>query len=70
VNTVDEGAGREIVILVEADIAVGARFHAANTSAPTILFFHGNDEIVADYNDLGPIYSQMGINFFPVGYRG
>ena len=68
--TRQDAPGREILIPVESDIAVGACFHATNTSAPTILFFHGNGEIVADYNDLGPVFNQMGINFFPVDYRG
>ena len=66
----NEKTGREILIPVETDIVVGARFYTAHTAAPTILFFHGNGEIVADYNDLGPVYSRMGINFLPVDYRG
>jgi fermentation-respiration switch protein FrsA (DUF1100 family) len=70
VDAVAEGTAKDILITVEADIVVGARFHGTNLYAPTILFFHGNGEIVADYNDLGPIYNQMGINFFPVDYRG
>ena len=37
---------------------------------PTILFFHGNGEIVADYDEMGPIYNRLGINFLPVDYRG
>jgi len=49
---------------------IGARFYGASRTAPTILFFHGNGEIVADYADLGPYYQQMDVNFFPVDYRG
>ena len=60
----------DILIQVEKDVVVGARFHAAGKDAPTILFFHGNGEIVADYNDIGPLYLRMGINFLPVDYRG
>jgi pimeloyl-ACP methyl ester carboxylesterase len=51
-------------------VAVGARFHLTDKPAPNLLFFHGNGEIVADYDDLGPIYNQMGLNFLPVDYRG
>lgn len=68
--TQQNAPGREILIPVESDIMVGARFHAAKIPAPTLLFFHGNGEIVADYNDLGPVFNKMGINFFPVDYRG
>jgi fermentation-respiration switch protein FrsA (DUF1100 family) len=35
-----------------------------------ILFFHGNGEIVADYDDLGPLYNKRGINFLAADYRG
>jgi fermentation-respiration switch protein FrsA (DUF1100 family) len=60
----------DILIQVEKDVVIGARFHLAEKDAPTILFFHGNGEIVADYDDIGPLYMRMGINFFPVDYRG
>jgi fermentation-respiration switch protein FrsA (DUF1100 family) len=39
-------------------------------SAPNLLFFHGNGEIVADYDEMGPLYNRMGINFLAVDYRG
>jgi fermentation-respiration switch protein FrsA (DUF1100 family) len=41
-----------------------------NEQLPCILFFHGNGEIVADYDDLGPLYNRLGLNFLAVGYRG
>jgi fermentation-respiration switch protein FrsA (DUF1100 family) len=58
------------MIPVEAQIAVGACFHVADRDAPNILFFHGNGEIVDDYNELGPLYNRTGINFLAVDYRG
>jgi pimeloyl-ACP methyl ester carboxylesterase len=60
----------DILIPVAKDVVIGARFHSAATSAPTILFFHGNGEIVSDYDDLGPLYVKIGVNFLPVDYRG
>jgi uncharacterized protein len=60
----------DILIPVDEDIHVGARFHLSDISAPNILFFHGNGEIVADYDELGDVYNRMGINFLPVDYRG
>ena len=62
--------GQDVLIPVEKDIVVGGRFHIAGRSAPNILFFHGNGEIVADYDEMGPVYNHMGINFLPVDYRG
>ena len=60
----------DIHIPVGEEISVGARFHLAGKEAPNILFFHGNGEIVSDYDDLGPVYNRLGINFLPVDYRG
>ena len=60
----------DVLIPVAQDVAIGARFHMVDKSAGNILFFHGNGEIVADYDELGGIYNQMGINFLAVDYRG
>jgi uncharacterized protein len=64
------GQGLDLLIPVEEDIGIGARFHIGDKTHPNILFFHGNGEIVSDYDDLGPMYTQLGINFLPVDYRG
>ncbi len=62
---------REVLIPVEKDVHIGGRFHMAAPHRATILFFHGNGEIAADYDDLGPIFTQqMGVNFWVVDYRG
>ena len=60
----------DLMIPVEDDVVIGGRFHSCAKEAPTILFFHGNGEIVADYDDMGPLYNREGINFLPVDYRG
>ncbi|MDD2318127.1 MAG: alpha/beta hydrolase, partial [Desulfobacterales bacterium] len=61
---------QDLMIPVENDTVVGARFHLAGPEAPNILYFHGNGEIVADYDDLAEIYNDHGLNFLPVDYRG
>ncbi len=60
----------EFMIPVDPDVKVGARFYPAKPDDPIILFFHGNGEIVADYEDLAPFYTKGGINFWPVDFRG
>jgi pimeloyl-ACP methyl ester carboxylesterase len=60
----------ELSIPVEQNIAIGGKLFIADRKAPSILFFHGNGEIVADCDDLGPLFSRLGINFMPVDYRG
>ncbi|PLX48555.1 MAG: alpha/beta hydrolase [Desulfobulbaceae bacterium] len=45
-------------------------FAVHDPEAPCLLFFHGNGEIVADYDDVGPHYNQHGITFMAAEYRG
>ncbi|MEA2061067.1 MAG: alpha/beta fold hydrolase [Thermodesulfobacteriota bacterium] len=61
---------KEVMIPVAEDVVIGACFHMTDRPAPTILFFHGNGEIVSDYDDLGMVYNRAGINFIVVDYRG
>ena len=61
---------KDILIPVEKDINIGARFHVTEKSGGNLLFFHGNGEIVADYDELGQVYNQIGINLLAVDYRG
>lgn len=61
---------KDVLIPVEPDVTIGARFHMAAKSVANILFFHGNGEIVADYDEMGTIYNQIGANFLAVDYRG
>ncbi len=60
----------DLDIPVANDVTIGARFHHAAKDDPTILFFHGNGEIVGDYDSIGPKYSSVGLNFLVVDYRG
>jgi len=69
-GTLDPGNRRDFSIPVDRDIHVGARLHVSGKKNPTILFFHGNGEIVSDYDDVGFLYSSLNLNFLPVDYRG
>jgi pimeloyl-ACP methyl ester carboxylesterase len=60
----------DLLIPVEDGVLIGARLHGGGRSDPTILFFHGNGEIVSDYDEMGPVYHGMGINLLAVDYRG
>jgi alpha-beta hydrolase superfamily lysophospholipase len=55
---------------VEEDIHVGCRFYFSQQLGPNILFFHGNGEIVSDYDTIAPLYGERGINLFVADYRG
>jgi alpha-beta hydrolase superfamily lysophospholipase len=63
-------SGKDLLIPVEDRVSVAARFHHLDVDGPTILFFHGNGEIVADYDDIGPLFGSTGVNFCAVDYRG
>lgn len=64
-----EGAAN-IDIPVSEDIIIGSRLFTADKAAPVILFFHGNGETVPDYDDIGPVYAGLGLNFLITDYRG
>ncbi|HEX2172589.1 MAG TPA: alpha/beta fold hydrolase [Dehalococcoidia bacterium] len=55
---------------VAPGITVGSRFYPADPSFPTILYFHGNGEVVPDYDETAPIYHQAGANLWVADYRG
>ena len=59
-----------IDIPVAENIIIGSRLFTADRKDPVILFFHGNGETVPDYDDIGPVYAGMGLNFLITDYRG
>jgi alpha-beta hydrolase superfamily lysophospholipase len=61
---------RLVDIDVEQDVSIGGRLYPADISSPIILFFHGNGEIAADYDDIAFLYTQIGITLFVIDYRG
>ncbi len=61
----------DLELEVEDGIAVGARFHLAEElTGANILFFHGNGETVADYDEVGAGFRELGISLLVVDYRG
>jgi len=63
-------ARHDLLIPVGQGVEVGGSFHFKHHDAPVILFFHGNGEIVSDYDELGDFFLNIGVNFFVVDYRG
>lgn len=57
-------------IPVEEGVNLGARFYLAGEEDANILFFHGNGEIVSDYDPVGPVFNQYGLSLLAVDYRG
>ncbi len=69
-DRVIHGGRDDLMVPVGQGVEVGASFHFKQCDAPVILFFHGNGEIVSDYDELGACFLDIGVNFFVVDYRG
>jgi len=60
----------DYLVPVEDEVSIGCRFYIHHHGSPSILFFHGNGEVVSDYDSIAPLYNQRGINLFVADYRG
>jgi alpha-beta hydrolase superfamily lysophospholipase len=58
------------LIHVDESVSISYSFYFSKNKNPNILFFHGNGEIASDYETIGPIYNQIGLNLFVADYRG
>lgn len=64
-------AGTQDIDFSMADnVRIGCRLHRAGKYEPVILYFHGNGETVADYDDIGPFYTGQNLNLLICNYRG
>jgi len=58
-------------IPVDEAVSVSYCFYfSGNKKHPNILFFHGNGETASDYESIGSVYNQIGVNLFVADYRG
>ena len=60
----------DLEVPVEEDILIATRFYAKGLTCPTILYFHGNGEVVYDYDYIAPVYNDLGLNLVVADYRG
>jgi alpha-beta hydrolase superfamily lysophospholipase len=51
-------------------VFISCRFCMGHHEWPWILFFHGNGEVVSDYDEISPFYHQKEINLIVADYRG
>ena len=64
-----EGAQDHAVTVAEG-VSLSCRFFPVGRANPTILFFYGNGETAASYDQIASFYCQIGVNFFIADYRG
>lgn len=59
-------------IPVAEAVALHCRFYEGdkNNSRPWVLYFHGNGEVVSDYDEIALFYFKYNLNLVVVDYRG
>lgn len=60
----------DLAVPVDNDVSISIRFYPCGIDQPWILYFHGNGEVVSDYDDISPVYNDLGINLVVADYRG
>lgn len=60
----------DLNVKVDSEVNIGCRFFGTDKNAPIILYFHGNGEVVGDYDMVGPMYNEAGLNILFTDYRG
>jgi uncharacterized protein len=60
----------DLLAPVDDHVSVHCRFYMGNQKWPWVLFFHGNGEVVSDYDEIAPLYHQRRLNLVVADYRG
>ncbi len=68
-TSLPQGA-KDFDFVVDQDVLLGCRFYIHDVSAPSILYFHGNGEIVCDHDFIARGYMDAGCNLLVMSYRG
>ena len=59
-----------VFVKMDDEVELGYRMYKLHSSAPVILYFHGNGEVASDYNSIAPLYHTAGVSLLIVDYRG
>jgi pimeloyl-ACP methyl ester carboxylesterase len=57
-------------VTVSGNAKIGGYLHLHPTSDTLLLFFHGNGEIAAEYDDIASLFTGCGVSFWSADYRG
>ena len=57
-------------ISVDKGVSIACRLYTHSLKSPTILYFHGNGEVISDYDYIAPLYNQLEINLCVSEFRG
>ncbi len=64
------GGAFDLKVPLENNLSIVCRAYPAREENPWILYFHGNGEVVSDYDGIAPLYTDRGLNLFVADYRG
>lgn len=65
-----EGGARDLMLDVAPGVRLHARLHDAPDAVAAIILFHGNGEVVSDYDDAAAQFAAAGARLAIVDYRG
>ncbi|MGE4560085.1 MAG: alpha/beta hydrolase [Desulfobulbus sp.] len=68
-NIPPEGA-IDFSVPVDEGVDIACRLYQHSLERPTLIYFHGNGEIIPDYDEIGPCYTREGLNLLVCEYRG
>ena len=69
-DTLPPPGARDIMVEVAPSTPIHVRIHETPAARATILLFHGNGEVVADYDGFAPWYRDAGANLAIADFRG
>ncbi len=58
------------VVEIGDGMSIAARRYEIDAHGPTIVYFHGNGEVVGDHDGIAPLYHSIGANLFVFEFRG
>lgn len=51
-------------------VSIAGRLYRADPHRPTIVYFHGNGEVIGDHDGIASLYRSIGVNLFVFEFRG
>jgi uncharacterized protein len=64
------GGAFDLAVAVAPEVLISCRAYPGHRDNPWLLFFHGNGEVVGDYDGIAPLYHRVGLNLCVADYRG
>ena len=69
-RTPGPAGSRDVMVPVSPGVEVHLRWHPLAPDAPVVLFFHGNGEVVSDYDEIAAVNRAFGMALCVAEYRG